>query len=70
MEFVSLLTTKMDIIMFSFFKSDPVKKLKKEYELKVTEAMNAQRNGDIKSYSSLISESEKMWTQIQALETT
>jgi len=32
--------------------------------------MNAQRNGDIKSYSSLISESEKMWTQIQALETT
>ena len=54
--------------MFSFLKSDPVKKLKKDYEKKVAEAMNAQRNGDIKTYSSLISESEKMWDDIQKLE--
>ncbi len=54
--------------MFSFLKSDPVKKLKKDYEKKVADAMNAQRNGDIKTYSSLIAESEKMWDKIQAAE--
>ena len=54
--------------MFSFLKSDPVKKLKKDYEKKVADAMNAQRNGDIKTYSSLIAESEKMWDKIQVAE--
>ncbi len=54
--------------MFSFLKSDPTKKLKKDYEKKLAEAMTAQRNGDIKTYASLISESEKIWSEIQKLE--
>ncbi|WP_157833217.1 DUF6435 family protein [Oceanospirillum maris] len=49
--------------MFSLFKSDPTKKLKKEYA-----AMLAQRNGDIKSYSFLTEEAEAIYQQITALE--
>jgi hypothetical protein len=53
--------------MFSFFKSNPIKKLKKQYEEKLTEATNAQRCGDIKKYALLTAESEKIWTQIEVL---
>ena len=54
--------------MFSFLKSDPVKKLKKDYEKKMAEATAAQRGGDIKLYATLTSESEKIWSEIQKLE--
>ncbi|MFW8591142.1 DUF6435 family protein [Glaciecola sp. 2405UD65-10] len=54
--------------MFSFFKSNPSKKLRKQYDMKLEQAMLAQRKGDIKSYSLLTAEAEKMWEQIQALE--
>ena len=53
--------------MFSFFKSDPIKKLKKQYEEKLTEATNAQRSGDIQKYALLTAESEKIWTEIESL---
>ena len=36
--------------------------------MKLEQAMLAQRKGDIKSYSLLTAEAEKMWEQIQALE--
>ena len=42
--------------MFGLFKKDPAKKLQKQYEEKLHEAMLAQRNGDIKSYSFLTEE--------------
>ena len=54
--------------MFSFFKKDPSAKLKKDYENKLGEALTAQRNGDIKSYSMLTAEAEKIREQLQALE--
>lgn len=54
--------------MFSFFKSNPSKKLRKQYDMKLEQAMLAQRKGDIKSYSLLTAEAEKMWEQIQVLE--
>jgi len=54
--------------MFSFLKSDPLKKLKKEYETKMAQATTAQRSGDIKLYAALTSESEKIWSEIQKLE--
>ncbi len=54
--------------MFSLFKSDPTKKLKKEYATKLEQAMLAQRNGDIKSYSFLSEEAEAIYKQITALE--
>ena len=46
--------------MFSLFKSNPVKKLNKQYEAKLEQAMHAQRNGDIKTYSQLTFEAEQI----------
>jgi hypothetical protein len=54
--------------MFSLFKKDPIKKLNKTYEAKLEQAMHAQRNGDIKSYSMLTEEAEKINKEILALE--
>lgn len=54
--------------MFSFFKGNPSKKLRKQYDMKLEQAMLAQRKGDIKNYSLLTAEAEKMWEEIQALE--
>ena len=54
--------------MFSFLKRDPVKKLNKLYEKKLEEAMHAQRNGDIKSYSLITAEAEQIFTEIKSLE--
>lgn len=54
--------------MFSIFKKNPLKKLNKQYEAKLEQAMNAQRNGDIKSYSMITAEAETIAIQIQELE--
>ncbi|MCC2605751.1 DUF6435 family protein [Planctobacterium marinum] len=53
--------------MFGLFKSDPVKKLRKQYDDKLESAMLAQRRGDIKSYSLLTAEAESLWQQIEKL---
>ena len=55
--------------MFSIFKSDPTKKLRKLHESKLEQAMLAQRNGDIRTYSMLTEEAEELWKKIQNLET-
>jgi len=54
--------------MFSIFKSDPVKKLNKAYKAKLEEAMLAQRNGDIKTYSLLTEEADSILEDIQKIE--
>ncbi|GAA0837202.1 MULTISPECIES: DUF6435 family protein [Marinomonas] len=51
--------------MFSFLKSDPVKKLDKEYGQLLEKAMQAQRSGDIKLYSELTAQAEMVRVQIQ-----
>jgi hypothetical protein len=56
--------------MFSLFKKDPIKKLNKTYEAKLEQAMHAQRKGDIRSYSMLTEEAEKINKEILALEKT
>ena len=53
--------------MFSFFKSDPTKKLKKLHSSKLEQAMFAQRNGDIRKYSELTAEAEEIYRQIQEM---
>ena len=53
--------------MFGLFKTDPVKKLRKLYEKKLEEAMNAQRNGKIPQYAVLIAESEEIAARMDAL---
>lgn len=54
--------------MFGIFKSNPTKKLRKTYDIKLEQAMLAQRKGDIKTYSMLTAEAEELWSQIEALE--
>ncbi|MDC9523412.1 DUF6435 family protein [Pseudoalteromonas sp. Angola-31] len=54
--------------MFSLFKSDPTKKLRKEYDAKLEQGMQAQRKDDIKSYAMLSAEAEKIWSEIEVLE--
>jgi len=54
--------------MFSFFKSDPLKKLNKAHEAKLEQAMHAQRNGDIKGYAMITAEAEEILVKIKALE--
>jgi len=54
--------------MFNFFKSDPTKKLRKKYDALSTQAMLAQRKGDIRLYSTLTAEAEGLWQQIRDLE--
>ena len=60
--------TYWSFIMFSIFKSDPLKKLNKRYEAKLALAMHAQRNGNIKGYSMITAEAEEIAVQIKALE--
>lgn len=52
--------------MFNLFKSNPHKKRQKAYEAKLTEAMQAQRNGDIRRYSTLQEEAEAIYVQLEA----
>ena len=54
--------------MFSIFKSDPTKKLRKAYLVKLEEAMKVQGSGDIKKYASLTSEAEEILVKIETLE--
>lgn len=54
--------------MFGLFKSNPTKKLRKVYDTKSTQAMLAQRKGDIKMYSMLTAEAELIWKEIEQLE--
>ena len=54
--------------MFALFKSDPSKKLRKQYDAKLEQAMLAQRKGDIRTYSTLTAEAEEIWKSIQAVE--
>jgi hypothetical protein len=54
--------------MFSIFKSNPTKKLRKQHAQKLEQAMLAQRKGDIRSYSFLTDEAQKLHEQIKRLE--
>lgn len=53
--------------MFGLFKKDPTKKLQKQYEAKLQEAMHMQRNGKIREYSFLTAEAEEIRAQMEAL---
>ena len=53
--------------MFNLFKSDPVKKLDKQYHAKLKAAMESQRNGNIRMYAQLSAEAESIRASIEAL---
>ncbi len=52
--------------MFNFLKKDTTKALQKAYERKLTEAQQAQRNGDIRAYSMLSEEADSLYKMIQS----
>jgi hypothetical protein len=54
--------------VFGFLKGNPVKKWKKEHESLVTRAFHAQRNGDIRLYSTLTAEAEALKVKIESSE--
>jgi len=53
--------------MFSFFKSNPTKKLEKRHAILQEQAMHAQRRGDIRTYSELTAEAAVLYEQIEEL---
>ena len=53
--------------MFKWFRKDSTEKLMKQYEAKLSEAMIAQRNGDIRSYSSLSQEADDIYQKIKPI---
>jgi molybdenum-dependent DNA-binding transcriptional regulator ModE len=53
--------------MFGFLKSNPIKKLEEQYARKLTEAVEAQRNGKIELYANLTVESEEILKKIEEL---
>lgn len=54
--------------MFGFLKKSPLKALKAEHAELLTRAFQAQRNGDIRSYSTLTAEAEALREKIESLE--
>jgi len=54
--------------MFGLFKADPIKKLRKQYDKILQEAMQAQRGGDIRLYSELSTQADQIYQQIKRLE--
>ena len=53
--------------MFGLLKGSPLKKLQKQHAMLLTRAFQAQRNGDIRQYSSLTAEAEAVREQIESL---
>lgn len=54
--------------MFSIFKKNPTKKLNKLLSITLEKAMQAQRNGDIRTYSQLSFEADKIDKEISKIE--
>ncbi|WP_156312605.1 DUF6435 family protein [Marinagarivorans algicola] len=54
--------------MFGLFKKDPIKKLNDEYTQLLNRAMQAQRSGDIRTYSELSQKAEDISKKIETLE--
>jgi len=60
--------TQPGAVMFSLFKKDPTRRLRKDYERKVEQAFQAQQNSNVRLYSERTAEAEAIKEQILALE--
>ena len=54
--------------MFGWMKRDPEKQLRRQYHAKLEEALQAQRNGNIRQYSFLTAEAEKLREKLEEIE--
>ena len=64
---LNVIIKKKGVFMFGLFKKDPAVKLEKEYKSKLTEAMNAQRNGNIEEYARLSSEADSLLQKLNKI---
>jgi len=55
--------------MFGLFSKSPLQKLQKDYDALLTMAFQAQRNGNIRLYSTLTAEAEALRKEVEALKT-
>ncbi|MEP4891525.1 MAG: DUF6435 family protein [Aliiglaciecola sp.] len=55
--------------MFGLFKTNPIKKLRKQYDQKLTQAMQAQHDGNMRDYAKFNSEAEDLFDKIEQFET-
>lgn len=53
--------------MFNWLKSNPIEKLDKQYKAKLKEAMETQRQGNIRRYAELTQEAEAIRESMEAL---
>jgi hypothetical protein len=53
--------------MFGLFRGNALKKMQKEHQMLATRAFQAQRNGDIRLYSTLTAEAETLKEKIDNL---
>ena len=53
--------------MFKWFRTDPTKKLRKQYHAKLERALLAQRNGNIREYSMLTAEADLLRKDLEKL---
>ena len=54
--------------MFGWLKSDPLKKLQKQHSDLLSKAVDFQRKGDLKTYSEMMAQAEKLEKQMDAVE--
>lgn len=54
--------------MLSWFRADPIKKLRRKYEAKMKEARDAEKFGDRALQAELYSQAEEIYKEIEALE--
>lgn len=57
-----------DSLMFGLFRRDPLQKLKKEYEGKLRQARDLQRNGDVRGAAALVAEAEEIARCLEEME--
>lgn len=62
---LTLLVVRKNKTMFNFFRKDPIKKLEKQYQQLLEEAMQLQRKGDIKAYAQKMDEAEQLLKTIE-----
>ncbi|MEP2774268.1 MAG: DUF6435 family protein [Fulvivirga sp.] len=54
--------------MFSLFKSDPAKKIKKQRSKLLKDAVEVQRSGDLKAYARMMEQVDKLDKELEALD--
>lgn len=58
---------EQELTMFGLFKSSPLKKSQKEHAALITKAFQAQRNGNVRLYSTITAEAETLRRKIDNL---